>query len=86
MAKMLKQRIFDRIRYKGKNWVFSATDFIKKFKRWEIDQTLAALEKDGKIERILPGLYYYPEFSEFLQETVAADLQQVADALARKYS
>jgi hypothetical protein len=83
---MARNRIFDRIRYKGKNWVFSAADFIKDFKRWEIDQALRKLEKDGKIKRIISGLYYYPSYSKLLQEIVAPDMQQVAYALARKFN
>jgi len=49
MLKTARNRIFDRIRYKGKNWVFSAADFTKDFKRWEIDQTLRELEKESKV-------------------------------------
>jgi len=86
MLKTARNRIFDRIRYKGKNWVFSAMDFTKDFKRWEIDQTLRELEKEGKIKRIIPGLYYYPSYSKLLQEMVAPDMQQIAYALARKFN
>ncbi|GBU23874.1 hypothetical protein R83H12_00493 [Fibrobacteria bacterium R8-3-H12] len=86
MLKTARNRIFDRIRYKGKNWVFSATDFTKDFKRWEIDQTLRELEKDGKIKRIIAGLYYYPSYSRLLQEIIAPDMQEVARALARKFN
>lgn len=86
MPRTAKNRIFDRIRYKGKNWVFSATDFTKDFKRWEIDQTLRELEKEGKIKRIISGLYYYPSYSKLLQEIVVPDIQQVAYALARKFN
>ena len=85
MKKTVQNRIFDRIRYKGKNWVFSQKDFARDFSRWEIDHSLYFLEKDGKIKRILSGLYYYPEYSEILKETVAPDMRKVAEALARKY-
>lgn len=86
MLKTARNRIFGRIKYKGKDWVFSAFDFTKDFKRWEIDQTLRELEKEGKIKRIIQGLYYYPSYSELLQEIVAPDMQQIAHALARKYN
>jgi len=86
MLKTARNRIFDRIRYKGKNWVFSAADFTKDFKRWEIDQTLRELEKEGKIKRVISGLYYYPSYSKLLQEIVAPDMQQIAYALARKFN
>lgn len=86
MVQTAKIRIFDRIQYRGKNWVFSAFDFTKDFKRWEIDQALRELERDGKIKRIMPGLYYYPSYSTLLQEIVGPDIQRVAYALARKYN
>ena len=86
MEQTAKNRIFDRIRRRGRDWVFSAIDFTKNFKRWEIDQSFVALEKEGKIKRVLPGLYYYPEYSELLKKFVAPDVQNVAYALARKYN
>ena len=86
MKKNAQNRIFDRIKYKGKNWVFSAKDFVRDFDRWEIDHALHFLTKEGKIKRIFPGLYYYPEYSELLQKVVAPDVQNVAHALARKFN
>ncbi len=85
MLKPAKERILDRIKYRGENWVFSASDFTKDFKRWEVDQALVALEKSGAIKRIMRGLYYYPQYSKILQERVAPDIHGVAKALARKY-
>ncbi|MDR1452766.1 MAG: DUF6088 family protein [Candidatus Margulisbacteria bacterium] len=85
MKKSVQNRIFDRIRHKRKNWVFSPKDFTKDFSRWEIDHSLHFLEKEGKIKRIIRGLYYYPDYSEILQEMVAPDIHLAARALARKY-
>jgi len=86
MKKSTQNQIYNRIQSNGKNWVFSAKDFVLDFDRWEIDHSFHFLEKEGKIKRLLPGLYYYPEYSEILQETVAPDVQKVAYALARKYN
>jgi len=80
-----KNRLYKKIHLKGKNWVFSAIDFLPDLKRWEIDQSFISLEKEGKITRVLPGLYYYPEYSEILQKKVAPNIAFVAEALARKY-
>ena len=85
MKRDVQNRIFDRIKYRGKNWIFSAKDFTQSFDRWEIDHSFRFLEKEGKIKRILQGLYDYPEYSELLQRRVAPDIQQVAKALARKH-
>lgn len=86
MIKTAKYRLFRRIVSYGKGWVFSGTDFLPDFKRWEIDRSLTDLEKEDKICRILPGLYYYPEYSELLKKNVAPDIAVVAKALARKYN
>lgn len=85
MKKDVQNRIFERIKYRGKGWVFSAKDFARDFERWEIDHSLHFLEKEGKIKRVLSGLYYYPDYSEILQQQVGPDVGKVAKALARKY-
>ncbi|GHT57665.1 hypothetical protein FACS18945_2500 [Bacteroidia bacterium] len=86
MKETAKNRILSRIYGRGKGWVFSAVDFLPDLKRWEIDRSLTDLAKEGKIARILPGLYYYPSYSALLQEIVGPDIQRVAYALARKYN
>jgi hypothetical protein len=85
MRETAKSKIFHKITSKGKGWVFSAVDFLPDLKRWEIDRSLTDLAQEGKISRLLPGLYYYPEYSQLLKKNVAPDMQQVAKALARKY-
>jgi len=86
MKKSAQKQIYDKIKTNGKNWVFSAKDFALDFDRWEIDHSFHFLEKEGIIKRIFTGLYYYPEYSEVLQEVVAPDVQKAAYALARKYN
>jgi len=86
MKKMAQNQIYEKIKLNGKNWVFSAKDFALDFDRWEIDHSFHFLEKEGKIKRLLQGLYYYPDYSEILQEIVAPDVQKAAYALARKYN
>jgi hypothetical protein len=83
--KTAKNRVFRRIQARGKGWVFSAIDFLPDLRHWEIRQSFVALEKEKKISRILPGLYYYPEYSQLLRKNVAPDIWRVAKALARKY-
>jgi hypothetical protein len=85
MKETAKNKVLSRIYGRGKGWVFSAIDFLPNLKRWEIDRSLTDLEKEEKIVRILPGLYYYPEYSKLLRKNVAPDTGYVAKALARKY-
>ncbi|MCL2440347.1 MAG: DUF6088 family protein, partial [Treponema sp.] len=64
----------------------SAYDFIHDFKRREIDESLSYLAEDGEIRRVIRGIYDYPMYSDFLRKTVAADINQVAYAIARKFN
>jgi len=86
MKKTAKNLIVSRIYGRGRGWAFTPNDFIKDFKRWEIDNSLEDLTNEEKIRRILRGLYDYPLYSEILKKNVAPDIEQVANALARKFS
>jgi hypothetical protein len=85
MAQSVKDRILCRIHSRGKGWAFSATDFTGNFARWKVDRSLADLVKEGKIRRIMQGLYDYPMYSDILKKEIAADIHMAAGALARKY-
>lgn len=80
-----KNRVLATIKKHGNGWVFSAIDLLPDLQRWEIDQSFIALEKEGVISRILPGLYYYPEYSKLLNKNIAPDIRKTAEAIARKY-
>lgn len=86
MKKTAKNLIVSRIYGRGRGWAFTPNDFIKDFKRWEIDDSLEDLTNEGRIRRIMRGLYDYPLYSEILKKNVAPDMEQTANALARKFS
>jgi hypothetical protein len=50
-----------------------------------VDSSLFRLEKEGVIRRVIRGVYDYPRYSELLKKTVVPDIDQVANALARKF-
>jgi hypothetical protein len=85
MANTSKERVLYRIRGKGKGWAFSATDFTFDLTRWKVDRSLADLAREGKIRRIMQGLYDYPKYSDILKREMASDMQEVAEAIARKH-
>lgn len=64
--------------------VFSASDFADITTSENFWQIAHRLEDEGKIRRILPGIYDKPAFSEILQEESAPDINAVAEAIARK--
>lgn len=42
------------------------------------------MEKEGKIVRIIPGLYAFPKYSRLLKEYVVSDIGTIAQGIARK--
>jgi len=86
MKKTPKNQIISRIYGRGRGWAFTPNDFAKDFKRWQIDDSLEDLTNEGKIRRIIRGLYDYPAYSEILKKNVAPDIEQVARALSRKFN
>jgi hypothetical protein len=85
MFKSVKDRVLYRIYSRGRGWAFSATDFTAGFERWKVDRSLADLAREGKIRRVIQGLYDYPMYSDILKKEIAPDIHSAADALARKY-
>ncbi len=65
--------------------VFVSVDFAELGEKSRIGVIFSRLEDDGVIRRILRGVYYKPEFNEFLGEYVAPLPDDVAHALARNY-
>ena len=70
----------------GSGWAFSSGDLLAKFSRTQADNLLSELLKDGKIRRVSRGIYDYPKYSEFLEQNVSPDIDQVARAYARKFN
>lgn len=83
--KSIENMVLSRIYGRGKGFVFSSADFIDEFRDNNIDKALSELTKQGKIRRIIRGLYDYPKYSELLQQPLSPDIEQIAQALARKF-
>lgn len=65
--------------------VFVSTDFTDITDKKTVNMGLIRLADEGLIKKILFGVYYKPEFSELLCETVAPSPNKVAHALARNF-
>ncbi len=70
----------------GRGWAFSSSDLLKKFNRQQTDNILSDLAKEDKIRRVCRGIYDYPKYSEFLEQDLSPDIDQVARAFARKFN
>ena len=78
-------RIYKRVCGKGRAWAFSEKDFWDIGTRVSVRVELFRLAQNGKIRRVMRGVYDYPRFSEMLGQWLSPDLNQVAEALARKF-
>lgn len=81
-----KQKVLSKIYGHGRGWAFSKSDFIKSISSDSIDKALSTLVKESKIRRIDRGIYDYPKYSELLQQNLSPDIDQVAQAYARKFN
>lgn len=81
----IEQKILSRIYGRGRGWTFSKTDFVADFGEANIHKALSALAKAGTIRRVCLGVYDYPRHSELLGQ-LSPDIDQVAQALARKFN
>ena len=65
--------------------VFIISDFSDLADDAAIRKVLSRLEEDGKIRRIMRGVYDCPEYNEFLGEYVEPKPDKIAHALARNF-
>ncbi len=86
MAKTVEQKLLSRVYGNGRGWAFSQADFADLGTRPAIDSGLHRLEKERLIRRVIRGIYDYPRYSGVLKQTVAPDVDHVAQALARKFA
>jgi hypothetical protein len=82
----VEQKILSRIYGRGRGWAFTKTDFVADFGEANIHKALSALTKAGTIRRVCVGVYDYPRQSELLGQALSPDIDQVAQALARKFN
>ncbi len=86
MMQPIEKNILSRIYGRGRGWAFTKIDFIAEFDEVNIHQALSSLVRAGKIRRVCHGVYDYPRHSEMLGQALSPDIDQVAQALARKFN
>ncbi len=79
-------QISDIINVASSEAVFVASDFADIAEINTVRQCLSRLEQAGDIQRIMPGVYYQPVYSQLLGEFEARSPRHVAAALARKFN
>jgi hypothetical protein len=84
-SQAVEQKAHSRILGNGHGWAFSQRDFARLGSRDAVDKALQRLFRKGAIRRVFRGIYDYPQFSDLLDQQLSPDLDQVAQALARKF-
>jgi len=69
----------------GKGYTFSPKDFLDLSSHETVRQILSRLTREGKIRRLLRGIYDYPAFSTLLNAPSAPDPNAIARAIARAH-
>jgi hypothetical protein len=85
MMQSIESKVVARIYGHRRGWSFSAKDFIDLGTRKSVDNALLQLYDNGRIRRVIRGIYDYPRYSELLQQQLSPDIHQVARAMARKF-
>lgn len=78
-------QIINRIKGLEKGSVFTPKDLLDLASRGLIDVTLRRLASEGVIRKLGRGLYDYPKISSLLKTPLSPDIDQVAQALARRF-
>ena len=82
----IEQKILSRVYGRGRDWAFTKIDFVADFGEVNIHQALSTLARAGTIRRVCHGVYDYPRFSVLLGQALSPEVDQVAQALARKFN
>ena len=81
-----KQEILNKIENFGPNKIFIANDFFDIAGYETVRSTLNRLVGDKVIMRIMKGVYYKPKYIKLIGEYAAPSVNEVANAIARKYN
>lgn len=82
----LSETIWGLITDQPKGTIFSLNEFYHLGNLNTLKSIFYRLETEGKIKRLIDGLYTVPKFSELLQEESYPSVEDVANKLADKFS
>lgn len=81
----LRAAIESRLQEHGRGYAFTRKDLVDMASSGTLGRILARLVEDGTIRRLDRGLFDYPRVNEKLGGQLSPDIDQVAQALARKF-
>ena len=80
----MRKRILARISRLGPGKAFTAKDFLDIASRGTIDMALASFAREQKIRRVRRGLYDLPKVNPVLGGQMSPDIDEAAQAMARR--
>lgn len=81
----LRESIERKLKKYGRGYAFTRKDLLDLASSGTLGRVLARLVEDGTIRRIDRGLFDYPRINKKLGGRLSPDIDQVAQALARKF-
>jgi hypothetical protein len=85
-TEQVPKQILAKMELDGKGSVFTLADFYDLGGTYTVQKALQRMAIGGIVERIGRGLYLYPKYGELLKKNVPASVDEVARAIARKFS
>jgi hypothetical protein len=82
-SKGFTEQLTERINTITEGIPFTASDFTDITNAQTIRRIIKIKVDNGELERIIPGVFYRPKTNKLLNESIPADPNQVAEAIAR---
>ncbi len=80
----VQDEILGHLRRRSCGKVYTSKDLAHLGSRAAVDQVLSRLARDGTLQRLARGLYYYPRTNARLGIAVSPNADEIAAALARQ--
>ena len=77
-------KVVNRIKGKTRGSLFVVNDFLDITSQENVKKILLRLTNQDQLQRISPGIYYFPEKSKLLNTNVSPRIDKIAEAIARK--
>lgn len=82
----IKFELLQRIYGYANGKVFITADFLDLASNETVRKTLNRLVEEATIQRVIAGFYFYPAYSPLIGEYESVSIQELAQAIARKYN
>ena len=86
MRPQYQKEIEYRIEEYTGGYAFTAMDFLDIASMPVVNEALHRMNRRGDIERVISGVYYKPKYNELIGEKIVARMEDVAEALVRKFN